>query len=120
MLGLLTVVFSVSFLNNVLFDRTERQEAVLWDDRMEEPRDGEAYVFWMFLPSEKMEGKMIGYHTAHMQVEMTPAYAASKPKPVFYYGTQSASEHRIICERAFRFVASMLIFFCLDSCFWFL
>lgn len=152
LLGMLAVVSLVPFLNTVLFDRTERQEAVLWDDRMEESRDGEAYVYRMVLPSEKLDGKMIGYHTAHMQVEvtvggqlvyflsiekgqftktsgynwnfisltdadagkeivykLTPAYADSKPKPGFYYGTQSAMEHRIIRERAFRFAMSMLI-----------
>ncbi len=80
-LALIGVSFALPFLKADVYNRTKIQVAELWDDKMEQFKEGESFVYKMILPIEDMDNQVIGYDSAHMQIEVTidnvPVYSLS-------------------------------------------
>ena len=80
-LALIGVSFALPFLKADVYDRTKIQVAELWNDKMEQFKEGESFVYKMILPIEDMDNQVIGYDSAHMQIEVTidnvPVYSLS-------------------------------------------
>lgn len=80
-LTLISVSFALSFLRADVYNRTEIQVAQLWNDKMQQFKDGDSFVYKMILPMDDIDNKVIGYDSAHMQIEVTidnnPVYTLS-------------------------------------------
>ena len=70
-LALIGVSFALPFLKADVYSRTQVQVAQLWNDKMEQFKEGDSFVYKMILPMEDMDNKVIGYDSAHMQIEVT-------------------------------------------------
>lgn len=70
-LTLISVSFALSFLKADVYNRTEIQVAELWNDKMEQFREGESFIYKTVLPMDDIDNKVIGYDSAHMQIEVT-------------------------------------------------
>lgn len=70
-LTLISVSFALSFLKADVYNRTEIQVAQLWNDKMEQFKEGESFIYKTVLPIDDIDNKVIGYDSAHMQIEVT-------------------------------------------------
>ncbi len=80
-LTLISISFALSFLNADVYNRTEIQVAELWNNKMEQFREGDSFIYKTVLPIDDINNKVIGYDSAHMQIEVTidknPVYSLS-------------------------------------------
>jgi len=72
-LSILTAVFLAPFFKEKVYNRTNSQAAVHWNDKMEMLYDGNSYIYRTTLPTKEIDGRVIGYDSVHMQIEVTIA-----------------------------------------------
>lgn len=65
-----SVSFAMPFLKADVYNRTQFQVAELWNDKMEQFKEGESFIYKTVLPMEDIDNKVIGYDSAHMQIEV--------------------------------------------------